>query len=169
MKIIPFVLIGAGFVPFATGCISHPMALAPVGPEVGKHAMAGTKGYLQVFSATEKSIPFASDDPTFFDLHTGYEINDAAGKSVKFVANHMSNMDEWPDTVRLPAGTYNIVAESTCCGLVTVPVVIANGKTTTVHLDRNWSPPSKTSTNQLVFLPDGEAVGWSSSIARSSE
>jgi len=82
---------------------------------------------------------------------------------------HMSNMDEWPDTVTLPAGTYNIVAESTGCGLVTVPVVIANGKTTTVHLDGNWSAPSKTPTNNLVFLPDGEAVGWSGSITKSSE
>ena len=169
MKIIQLVLFGAGCIPFVTGCISNPMALAPVGPEVGKGVVVGTKGYLQVFSATEKSIPFASDDPTFFDLHTGYDINDAAGKSVKYVANHMSNMDEWPDTERLPAGTYNIVAESACCGLVTVPVVIANGKTTTVHLDRNWWPPSKTSTNKLVFLPDGAAVGWSSSIAKSSE
>jgi hypothetical protein len=145
------------------------MALAPVGPNAGGHAAAGTKGYLQVFSATEKSPPIASDDPTFFNFHTGYDINDAAGKSVKFVANHMSNMDEWPDTVSLAAGTYNIVAESACCGLVTVPVVIANGKTTTVHLDRNWWPPTKTPTNKLVFLPDGETVGWSSSIAKSSE
>ena len=162
-------LIGVGFVPFVTGCISNPMALAPVGPDMGKLAVAGTNGYLQVFSATEKSIPFSSDDPTFFDLHTGYDVNDAAGKSVKYVANHMSNMDEWPDTVRLAAGTYNIVAESTCCGLVTVPVVIASGKTTIVHLDRNWWPPSKTSTNTLVFLPDGDAVGWGSSIVKSSE
>jgi len=169
MKIKRFVLIGAGLIPFVTGCISKPIALAPVGPDAGKEAGSETKGYLQVFSATEKSPPIASDDPTFFDLHTGYDINDAAGKSVKYVANHMSNMDEWPDTVRLPAGTYNIVAESTCCGLVTVPVVIANGKTTTVHLDRNWWPPSKTSTNQLVFLPDGAAVGWSGSIAKSAE
>jgi hypothetical protein len=169
MKIKTMVFIGVGFAPFMTGCISNPMALAPVGPDVGKRAVAGTNGYLQVFSATEKSIPYASDDSTLFDLHTGYDINTAAGKSVKYVPNHMSNMDEWPDTVKLPAGTYNIVAESTCCGLVTVPAVIENGKTTTVHLDRNWWPPSKTSTNKLVFLPDGEAVGWSSSIAKSSE
>ena len=135
MKIIQFVLIGAGLVPFVTGCLSNPTALAPVGPDAGNGAVAGTKGYLQVFSATEKSIPFASDDPVSFELHTGYDINDVAGKSVKFVANHMSNMDQWPDTVALPAGTYNIVAESTRCGLVTVPVIIANGKTTTVHLD----------------------------------
>jgi hypothetical protein len=162
-------LIGAGIIPFLAGCVSTPMALAPVGPDAINRAVPGTKGYLQVFSATEKSSPIASDDPTYFNLHTGYDINDPAGKSVKFVPNHASNMDEWPDEVTLIAGNYNIVAESTCCGLVTVPVVIQQGKTTIVHLDRNWWPPSKTDTNQLVFLPDGEAVGWSSSITKSSE
>ncbi len=131
--------------------------------------MAGFKGYLQVFSATEKSPPIASDDPAYFNLHTGYDITDTAGKSVRFVPNHVSNMDEWPDEVTLTAGNYNIVADSTCCGLVTVPVVIQQGKTTIVHLDGNWWPPSKTATNQLVSLPDGEAVGWSSSITKSSE
>lgn len=145
------------------------MVLAPVGPDATSRAEPGSKGYLQVFSATEKSPPITSDDPTYFDLHSGYDINDESGKSVKFVPNHASNMDEWPDEVRLNAGKYNIVAESTCCGLVTVPVVIQQGKTTIVHLDRNWWPPSKTATNRLVFLPDGEAVGWSSSIMKSSE
>ncbi len=80
---------------------------------------------------------------------------------VKFVPNHAYNMDEWPDNVRLPAGNYNIVAESTCCGLVTVPAVIERGKTTTVHLDRNWWPRIKTSAKELVYLPGGGAVGWS--------
>lgn len=105
MDIKRFILIGAGLVPFATGCISSPMALAPVGPKASSLASAGTTGYLQVFSATVKSPPIASDDPTLFDLHTGYDIYDTAGKSTKYVANHMSNMDEWPDTVTLPAGT----------------------------------------------------------------
>jgi hypothetical protein len=169
MKIKLILIIGAAIIPGLTGCAANPVALAPVGPDPASRAAAGPNGCLQVFSATEKSIPFASDDPTYFDLHTGYDVNDAAGKSVKYVANHMSNLDEWPDTVTLPAGTYNIVAESTCCGLVTVPVVIANGKTTTVHLDRNWWPPSKTSTDKLVFLPDGETVGWRGSAAKLPE
>ena len=145
------------------------MALAPVGPDAISRVVPGSKGYLQVFSATEKSSAVASDDYTYFNLHSGYDINDASGKSVKFVPNHASNMDEWPDEVRLPAGNYNIVAESACCGLVTVPVIIQAGKTTVVHLDRNWWPPSNTPTNQLVYLPDGETVGWSSSISKSSE
>ena len=76
--------------------------------------MLGAKGYLQVFSATEKSNAVASDDYTYFNLHSGYDINDASRKSVKFLPNHASNMDEWPDQVTLPAGNYNIVAESAC-------------------------------------------------------
>ena len=169
MEIKYVALFGAGIILLLAGCVSTPMTLAPVGPDAISRAVSGSNGYLQVFSATEKSMPFASDDPTYFNLHSGYDINDAAGKSVKFVPNHASNMDEWPDEVRLQAGKYNIVAESTCCGLVTVPVVVQQGKTTIVHLDRNWWPPSKTATNQLAFLPDGEAVGWSISITKSSE
>jgi hypothetical protein len=162
-------LIGAGIIPLLAGCVSTPMTLAPVGPDAISRAVPGTKGYLQVFSATEKSPPIASDDPIYFNLHSGYDINDASGENAKFVANHASNMDEWPDEVTLTTGKYNIVAESTCCGLVTVPVIIQAGKITVVHLDRNWWPPSNTSTNQLVYLPDGEAVGWSGSIRKSSE
>ena len=169
MKIKNVALIGAGIIPLLTGCVSSPTALAPVGPDAISLAAPGSNGYLQVFSATQKSMPFASDDPTYFELHTGYDINDAAGKSVKFVPNHASNMDEWPDEVRLTAGNYNIVAESTCCGIVTLPVSIQQGKTTVVHLDGNWWPPSKTATNELVFLPDGEAVGWSGSVVKLSE
>jgi hypothetical protein len=169
VKIKYVALIGAGIIPILGGCVSTQMTLAPVGPGAISRAVPGSNGYLQVFSATEKSPPIASDDPTYFNLHSGYDINDAAGKSVKFVPNHASNMDEWPDEVRLKAGKYNIVAESTCCGLVTVPVVIQQGKTTIVHLDKNWWQPSKTDTNQLVFLPDGEAVGWSQLSKSSSE
>ena len=155
---------GAPLVFLFAGCISNSKVLTPVGPDAMAQAAAGSSGYLQVFSATEKSTPFASDDRTYFNLHTGYDINDTTGKSIRFEANHMSNMDEWPDKVILPAGSYSIVAESTCCGLVTVPVAIEKGKITNVYLDGNWWPQSSTSTNDLVYLADGETVGWKSSI-----
>jgi hypothetical protein len=158
---------GAGIVALLTGCLSNRLALAPVGPDQQGKVMGGTNGYLQVYSATKKTPSITSDDPTFFALLTGYYINDAAGRSVRFVPNHMSNMDESPNEVKLAAGNYSIVAESTCCGLVAVPVVIENGKTTVVHLDRNWWPPANTQTNQLVFLPDGEVVGWTGSLWKS--
>jgi hypothetical protein len=157
--------------PFVAGCASTPTALSPVGPLPGNRVAAAkdSQGYLQVFSATEKSLPVASDDPYTFNLHSGYDINDDSGKAVRFVPNHASSMDEWPDQVTLPAGNYNIVAESTWCGQVTVPVVIQKGKTTVVHLDDNWWPPSNTPANQLVCLPNGEAVGWSGLFSKSAD
>jgi len=114
-----------------------------------------------VFSATDKAPALASDDIAFFDLHSGYDIQDQLGRSLQFVPNHASNMDEWPDQVTLPAGLYNILAQSTCCGQVSVPVLIEADKTTVVHLDRGWSPPVSSPASRFVYLPDGEAVGWS--------
>jgi hypothetical protein len=134
MKIKYVALMGAGMIPILAGCASTPPTLSPVGPGALGRAVPGAEGYLQVFSVTEKSAPFASDDHTFFNLHTGYDINDPSGKYVKFVPNHASNMDEWPDQVKLPAGNYSLVAESSGYGLVTVPVAIAAGKTTVVRL-----------------------------------
>ncbi|MDR3459908.1 MAG: hypothetical protein P4N60_20965 [Verrucomicrobiae bacterium] len=163
------VFVGAASLPLLMGCNSTPVVLPPVGPEPAGHAAKSLKGYLQVFSATEKSPPVASDDTTFFNLHSGYDIHDESGRTVRFVPNHASNMDEWPDQVALPAGTYSIVAESACCGQVSVPVVIQAGQTTVVHLDRNWFPPANVPAGRLIHLPDGEAVGWSGATAASSE
>ena len=142
-----------------TGCASVPMALAPVGPDALATASRGPEGYLEVFTATQT---IDVDFQAYFHPHMGYDINDAAGKNVMFVANHSSNMDESPTQASLPPGNYTVVAESTWCGLVAVPVVIEKGKTTIVHLDGSWWRPSHSSPNPLVYLPNGEAVGWSS-------
>jgi hypothetical protein len=161
MKALYIFLFGAVVASLQSSCASKPLALAPVGPDAGSQPLRMAQGRLQVFSATEKSIPFGSDDPTFFNLHTGYEIYDADGKSVKFVMNHASDQDEWPDTVGLAPGNYRILAASTWRGQVSVPVLIEQGKTTVVHLDNNWFPAKNAGSNSLVYLPNGEAVGWS--------
>ena len=159
MKTTHLALIGAALIAGMTGCISNPIALAPVGPDAISRALPGPGGYLKVFTATQ---PIDVDFETTFHPHMGYNINDDAGKSVQFVPNHTSAMDESPDQVTLPPGNYNIVAQSTWCGLVKVPVVIQKGKTTVIHLDGNWWGPSRAPfTGQLVYLPNGEAVGWS--------
>jgi hypothetical protein len=162
MKIKYIMFAGITVFPFLTGCISNLATLPPVGPGATSRAVPGENGYLEVFSATEKSLPFASDDNTCFNLHSGYDIYDEFGKEVEFVPNHASNMDEWPDKATLAAGKYNIVVESDCCGLLRVPVIIQKGKTTIVHLDSGWNQPANASPNQIVTLPNGEAVGWRS-------
>lgn len=168
MKMKFISLIGALIIQGLSGCISNPMALGPVRPNPISPMVSSQKGYLQVFSAIVKSIPMASDDPTTFNLHSSYDIYDESGKALKYVPNHASNMDESPDQASLASGNYYIIAESSCCGSVKVPVVIQTGKTTVVHLDSNAWQPSNTPTNQLVFLPDGEVVGWSSSASKAS-
>lgn len=165
MKMKLIALFGAGIIPCLAGCISNPVALAPVGPDAISQALPGPQGYLEVFTATQTvDVDFES----YFNPHMSYQINDAFGKSIKFVPNHTSAMDELPDQVTLAPGNYTIAAESTWCGLVEVPVVIQRGKTTVVHLDGNWWHPSHAATNQLVYLPNGQTVGWSGSIAKPS-
>ena len=78
-------------------------------------------------------------------------------------------MDESPDQVTLPPGNYYIVAQSSWCGLVTAPVVVDKGNVTVVHLDGDWWRPSRTSTDRLVSLRNGEAAGWSAPISRLSK
>jgi hypothetical protein len=178
-----FVYLGAALIPVFAGCASNPVVTAPVGPGPVEHsasnansdlkvtsdtedhvasgaAVGRTKGYVQVFSATQKSLAVSSEDSFHSDQHTGYEIYGSSGDLVKLVANHLGDMDEWPDTVALSPGAYKIVAQSSRCGLVAVPVVIQGGKTTIVHLDDNWFPATGSGTNRIVCLPNGEPIGW---------
>ena len=139
MKFNHLSFLGLMLLPFVAAAGSTPKTktLAPVGPEPTccRCAAAGVNGYLTVFTATQKSMPLASDDTWLFDLHTGYDIYDPAGKLLKFVPNHTSNLDASPDQVSLADGHYNIVALSGQYGRVTVPVTIENGKATVVHLE----------------------------------
>jgi hypothetical protein len=159
-KLIPF--FGAAGIALLAGCASQPVALSPVGPSAQDRAIAGV-GYLQVYSDTETHN--IGDGPPYCP-HTGYNIYTPSGVRVKYVPNHIGDMDETPTMVRIPAGDYNVVAESSAYGRVTVPVVIEGGHRTAVHLDREWKPSR---TNEVVRLPDGEPVGWSDATAKVSD
>ena len=115
-------------------------------------------GYLQVFSATETHQ--VGDDTTYYP-HTGYSILSGSGTMLTYVVNHIGTTDESPTVIRVPPGRYQIVAEANGYGRVTVPVVIRPGRTTTIHLERNWKPVPATD-GTVVRLPHGEAVGWRS-------
>jgi hypothetical protein len=160
MKTIHYMLIATSVIPLMAGCSSTPVTLNSVGPAPISVESFTPKGYLQVFTATETR---ELGDNTYYYPHTGYSIHDESGKMIKFVPNHTGDMDESPAFVTVPAGKYDIVAESESYGRVTVPVAIAEGRATVVHLDRDWKLASNTPAGQVVRLPDGEAVGWSSS------
>jgi len=146
----------ASTLPGVAACATTSVTVAPVGPGLTSRSVSGAAGYLKVFTATHQ---VDVDFEAYFHPHAGYRVEDNAGRTVKFVPNHSSDEDEAPDVVGLPPGRYNVVGESTWYGIVTVPVVIEQGKTTMVQLDGRWHGGAHD--DSLVHLPDGETIGWS--------
>ena len=165
MKTKTILLLGVAIIPLLAGCVSEPVKLSPVGPVPDGHMGDAGNGRLKVFSDTE-TADIAENN---YYPHSSYRILTESGHFVKYVPNHLGEMDESPTLVRLPSGHYQVVAESSSYGRVTVPVIIESGRTTVVRLDRGWHPSSKVPSDKLVYLPDREIVGWSSPITKSSE
>lgn len=155
MKASILLLPGVAILASLTACMGAAVPLAPVGPAWTSRALSGRDGYLQVFTATQT---IQVDFEVYSHPHLGYRIEDASGHIVRFVPNHPSDLVEQPDVVSLPPGTYHVVAESTWCGLVSVPTVVERGRTTVVHLDGSFRGGS--SNPNLVHLANGETVGW---------
>jgi len=166
MKTKNILLMNVMLAALLAGCATKPVALAPVGPRPGDRTSYVSTGHLRVYSDT-KTREIAEN--TIYYPHTAYTIRDPSGKLVKYVFNHVGSTDEIPTLVTIPSGSYLIVAESARYGRVTVPVKIQDGRTTVVHLDGNWQAASSLAANELVRLPDGEAVGWRNSLAKAAE
>jgi hypothetical protein len=116
------------------------------------------QGHLLVYTATQVGEDFIRG--SFVQL-TGYEIKNASGRRVAYVPDQDIGAEGFPEQVKLSPGNYNIVAESADYGLVTVPVAIQSGKTTTVHLDRDSRTPSPLFPMPAARLSDRETAGWS--------
>ena len=157
MKTTLIAFLGAAIIGSVTACASTPISPSAGGPV---SAMPAHEGYLLVFTATQT---VDADFHNYFDLHTGYDIDDASGKLFKFVPNHDSDIDEAPDPVILPAGTYTIVARSVG-GTVRFPLEVRIGEITTVRLDGYGLTRPKSPSARPVSLPNGEIVGWSAPI-----
>jgi hypothetical protein len=82
------------------------------------------------------------------------------GKRIKHVFNSIGHYNEVPRTITLPPGEYLVRAETKNRMRVDVPVVIEQGRTTRVHLEAHWEPPTEITKAELVSLPDGFPVGW---------
>jgi len=138
----------------------QPLVLGIIGPKSATERMTEGQGYLVVYSETE---PVRLDKGLPYYIHTSYLVQKPDGIQVRWIPNHVGDMDEAPQLVPLAAGAYHIVAESADYGRVRVPVVIAPFQTTTVHLQGkgSWKPqaPPKQD-SELVRLPDGEPIGW---------
>ena len=156
-----FYLLGA--IPLLASCASHPITLAPVGPNpfAGRSPDGGT-GHLQVFSSLAEESDDqnqGSTDPVWFQ-HTDYTIYDARGKLVEHVENIAGHYSASPRLVSLQPGSYVVRARTTEGLAVNIPVVIERERTTRVHLDENWKLPPGTPKTEIVSAPGGYAVGW---------
>jgi hypothetical protein len=159
------ILLGIGLISLLVGCSTTAVVLAPVGPDpVGTESMAST-GSLEVFSRFAKQRDDQSqggDGMPGWYQHTDYSIYDLQGKPVKHVDNSTGHYAEVPERVALPAGRYFVKAQAKDYFWVKVPVTIERGRTTGVHLDDKWKPPTDAPKTELVTTPKGNPVGWRS-------
>jgi len=87
-------------------------------------------GTLIVYSSTERF----DDGDTIYYTHTNYKLYSPRGSFLRTVQNSIAKGDETPERVPLPPGQYVVEAKSRKLGIVRVPVMIADGRTTVVNL-----------------------------------
>jgi hypothetical protein len=125
---LPLLLVSIAAVS-ASPCVAEPMPVLPtVGPSEPEHV-----GYLVVYSATE---PYNDGDLMYY-THTDYQLYSARGSFLKKIRNSIVRGDENPEKVPLAPGRYIVEAQSEAQGIVRVPVIIADGRTTVVNLEND--------------------------------
>jgi hypothetical protein len=124
-------------------------------------AVTDDKGTLVVFSAFEVTAA-SPGDYEHRRHYSEYKILSPDGKLLQTVPNDSNTVLREATRVKLPAGTYRVVAHANGYGIVTVPVVIEKNQVTTVHLEGGGSWENEIASNQanVVCLPDGRIVGW---------
>ncbi len=144
------------------GCTTAPLTLnEPVGPSPFSASSGASNGKLKVYSATEEEHEVGFQ--TAYFQRSPYTIYSSDGREIKHVNdNNRSEFLPLPRVVELPPGNYRVEA-SEAVGFgqpVAVPVVIAAGRTTEVHLNGHWQPPSDAPKKDLVLAPAGFPIGW---------
>lgn len=97
------------------------------------------------------------------DYYTDYEIHAADGRLLQKVSNCENPVvSVAPAKVKLSPGRYQVVALSNTSGTVNVPVIIVEGRLTTLHLDgdSSWASAAGLGPADAVRLPDGQIIGW---------
>ena len=138
--------------------------LDTVGPAPIPSAQSNSgSGTLIVYSAYQVNAGFNNPNP-YGPEHSNYKILDRNKNPLKWVHNATSDVSQSVVPVNLPPGKYYVVARSNSFGIVTVPVIIAAGHETVLHLDGRETSPEGIPVDaaNAVCLPDGEIVGWKS-------
>ncbi len=96
--------------------------------------------------------------------YTDYTVYSTTGRLVQVIHNASEPNHAQPAIVTLAPGFYRVNArEQTEAGgtvNLTVPVEVAPGKCTDVHLEGDWRPFGHYAASELVSLPDGRFAGW---------
>ncbi|HTH50159.1 MAG TPA: hypothetical protein VMB21_21780 [Candidatus Limnocylindria bacterium] len=144
-----------------TGCATYEqhLVLEPVGPSTELVPAAGVNGSLVVYSAFDGRLLASRDGD--HRRYSSYRLLAAGEDHPRVIDNDSGTAWEGPVSIELPAGSYRVVAPANGFGTVTVPVVIAAGRVTTVHLEGGDPWPSKSlfTASNAVRLPDGQVVG----------
>ena len=131
LRKFPSVLTQVGALALTLICFSNQARASEVGgvylPGPSAATRPASHGYLVVYTPTRETT-WGCDENYY--LHTGYRIYDSSGKSVEWLTNHDTTIDEDPQTVRLVPGNYTIRGRG-----VAARVEIKLAETTTVHLD----------------------------------
>jgi hypothetical protein len=150
-------------VAFVASCSFHPqpLVLQAVGPSPSQPVVAGSGGTLVVYSAFDPHADF--NDLPYTRHYSDYQIVGSQGTLLKLVRNNTPSILGAPAAVELPAGNYSVMARANGYRTVTVPVAIAAGQATTLHLEGSppWPDKKALMNSNPVCLPKGEIVGWS--------
>jgi hypothetical protein len=157
-----WVFVGILIIGSMVGCATAPLTLTePVGPSPLIASSGESYGKLKVYSATEEEHTVGNQ--TAYFKRSPYIIYSSDGREIKNVNdNNTSEFLPLPRAVELPPGNYRVKAlEAVGFGEpVSVPVVIESGRTTEVHLNGHWQPPSDAPKKVLVLAPAGFPIGW---------
>jgi len=164
-------IFGAVAITALTGCASTRIAQT-IGPCSTHQEVAPPNGQLRVFSLKEQQTEgFGEGANSSWYQHSAYRIYTPQGKRVKYVGNTVGHYDDAPATITLLAGNYLVLAraEGYPTLLITVPVVVEPGRTTSVHLEGGWTPTAGSPGTKIVRAPGGYAVGWLANISPNSQ
>jgi hypothetical protein len=146
---------------FLAGCASfqNGLMLDAVGPAPNGDSVPGTNGVVVVYSAFDQHAHFNASP--YRRYHTDYKILSEDGKLLEAVHNDVGGVTQDPKRIELQSGRYRIVARANGYGWVTVPVLIAAHRVTTVHLEggTQWPRDDALASNSVRF-PDGRIAGW---------
>ena len=145
----------------SAGCVTYDqhLVLEPVGPSAELAPAAGANGSLIVYSAFDGHLTAASDGD--HQRHSDYRLIVAGEDRPRIIHNDSGTVWEGPVPIELPAGNYRVSASANVYGQVTVPVIVAAGRVTTVHLEGGdpWPNRKAFTIANAVHLPDGRIVG----------